>query len=129
VTSRLGDAQYGSLFIPQLTLAALGALGAGLVLDRLGNWTIPFLTEERGLAPAEAALALAAFWGALSVGRLTVALVVSRVRPGPVLHLRLDLGTIYRLAALPPAVAALLALRVTATSTLVGSRRLRNLGG
>jgi len=50
-----------------------------------GNWTIPFLTEERGIAPAGAAFALAAFWASLSVGRVTVALVVSRVRPGPVL--------------------------------------------
>jgi uncharacterized membrane protein YjjB (DUF3815 family) len=61
----------------------------------------------------------AALCAGLAVGSLAAGIV----------HLRLDLGTIYRLAALPPAVAALLALRVTATSTLVGSRRRRNLGG
>lgn len=169
------------------------ALLYGCTEALFGNWTIPFLTEERGLAPAEAALALAAFWASLSVGRVTVALVVSRVRPGPVLpvlaaltclaallvpaasgargalvvfsfgglgcsavfplsvglacrrfpahrawvsgamfvalcaglgtgslaagvlHIRLALATIYRLAALPPAVAALLALVATTT--------------
>jgi fucose permease len=32
----LSDAQYGSLFAPQLTLAAAGALGAGTILDHLG---------------------------------------------------------------------------------------------
>jgi len=32
----LTDAQYGSIFLPQMALAAAGALGAGFVLDRLG---------------------------------------------------------------------------------------------
>jgi fucose permease len=32
----LTDAQYGSIFLPQMALAATGALGAGFVLDRVG---------------------------------------------------------------------------------------------
>lgn len=32
----LSDARYGSLFVPLMTLAALGALGAGLVIERIG---------------------------------------------------------------------------------------------
>jgi fucose permease len=32
----LTDAQYGSIFLPQMALAAAGALGAGFVLGRLG---------------------------------------------------------------------------------------------
>jgi fucose permease len=52
-----------------------------------GNWSVPFLTEERALGPAEATLALASFWAALSVGRVAVALLVTKVRPAPVLPL------------------------------------------
>lgn len=32
----LTDAEYGSIFLPQMTLAAAGAMGAGFVIDRLG---------------------------------------------------------------------------------------------
>ena len=32
----LTDPQYGSIFLPQMVLAAVGATGAGFVLDRLG---------------------------------------------------------------------------------------------
>ena len=32
----LTDAQYGSLFVPQVALAALGAAGGGLVVERIG---------------------------------------------------------------------------------------------
>ena len=56
----LGDARYGSIFVPQMTLAALGAAGGGLVLVRLG--------AKRGLALgtllmglSQGALALAPF--------------------------------------------------------------------
>lgn len=38
----LGDARYGSIFVPQMALAALGAAGSGAVLERLG--------ARRGLA-------------------------------------------------------------------------------
>jgi MFS family permease len=32
----LSDLQYGSIFLPQMTLAAAGAMGGGVVLDRVG---------------------------------------------------------------------------------------------
>lgn len=46
----LTDAQYGSIFLPQMALAAAGALGAGLVLGRVG--------ARRGLAVGFVLLAL-----------------------------------------------------------------------
>src|SRR5512143_2379232 len=46
----LTDAQYGSIFLPQMALAAAGALGAGFVLDCLG--------AKRGLALGFALMAL-----------------------------------------------------------------------
>lgn len=36
------------------------------------NWLLLFLSEERGIALATASLALAAFWGAMTAGRLLV---------------------------------------------------------
>lgn len=164
-----------------------------------GNWAVVFLTEERGLGAASAGLALAAFWAALTAGRLAVAAVLLRARPSRVLpvlaglmaatcllvplarsprgavavfalagagcsavfplalglagrrfpdrrasvssalfaalvaglglgslgagllHARLELATVYRLAALPPAIAALLALRAAAGLTRDGA--------
>ncbi|HTQ06151.1 MAG TPA: MFS transporter [Polyangiaceae bacterium] len=44
------------------------------------NWAILFLHEERGIAEASAGLALSVFWGALVVGRLLMAVLVTRVR-------------------------------------------------
>lgn len=46
----LTDARYGSIFLPQMTLAAVGSLGAGFVLDRLG--------AKRGLVLGFALMAL-----------------------------------------------------------------------
>jgi len=46
----LTDTQYGSIFLPQMALAAAGALGAGFVLDRLG--------ARRGLVLGFALMAL-----------------------------------------------------------------------
>ena len=66
-----------------LAVAALYGMAEGV----FGYWAVPFLVEERGLDPAPAGFALAAFWGALSVGRVIVAVLVARVRPGPVLPL------------------------------------------
>jgi len=58
----LGDARYGSIFVPQMALAALGAASSGAVLERLG--------ARRGLALgtllmglSQAALALCPFVG------------------------------------------------------------------
>lgn len=46
----LTDAQYGSIFLPQMALAAAVALGSGLLLDRLG--------AKRGLVLGSALMAL-----------------------------------------------------------------------
>jgi len=46
----LTDAQYGSIFLPQMALAAAVALGSGLVLDRLG--------AKRGLVLGSTLMAL-----------------------------------------------------------------------
>lgn len=43
------------------------------------SWVGIFLQEERGVAPAGAALALSTFWGALVLGRLLVSALVLRV--------------------------------------------------
>jgi len=43
-----------------------------------GNWAVLYLREEKGLTVAAASLGLAAFWIALSVGRLLVGLLVLR---------------------------------------------------
>lgn len=46
------------------------------------NWAVLYLREEKGLTLAAASLGLAAFWLALSVGRLLVGLLILRV-PAP----------------------------------------------
>lgn len=45
------------------------------------NWAILFLTEERGLEPARAALALTCFWAALTAGRLLATVIAARIPP------------------------------------------------
>ena len=188
-----GASSARPLGVPALWLFAGIAALYGVAESVYGNWAVVFLTEERGLGVAAAGLALAAFWGALTVGRFVVAAVVLKTRPAPVLpvlaalmaaacllvpvarsprgavlafalgglgcsavfpltlglagrhfpehrawvssalfaalvsglgagslatgllHARLDLGTIYRLAALAPALAAFLALRAATT--------------
>jgi fucose permease len=47
------------------------------------NWAVIFLREEKGAAAGAAALGLAFFWAALTLGRLLVAALVVRVRPEP----------------------------------------------
>lgn len=59
---------------------ALYAIGEGT----FGNWALLYLSEERGLAPAAAALALSAFWGALTGGRVVVSLLLLRVTARPI---------------------------------------------
>lgn len=43
------------------------------------NWAAIFLTNARGLSASTGALAIAAFWAALTVGRLVVSALVARV--------------------------------------------------
>jgi hypothetical protein len=86
-----------------MALAAAGALGAGFVLDRVG--------AKRALAlgfllfPSWSESAVVAVHATVGVGSFSAGLLRSA----------LDLGAVYRLAALPPLLAAVLALRSTAT--------------
>ena len=57
----------------------------GLTECIFGNWTIVFLNEDRHLGPAMAGAGTAAFWAALGVGRVSVAALLLRVPPTPVL--------------------------------------------
>jgi len=59
------------LFVATVVLYAIGE-------GTFGNWVLLYLSEERGLAPAAAALALSAFWGALTGGRVVVSLLLLR---------------------------------------------------
>jgi len=46
------------------------------ILETLnGNWTIVYLTSERGVSARGAAFALAAFWGMVTLGRVAIALL------------------------------------------------------
>ena len=55
-----------------------------------GNWAVLYLSEEKGLGVAAASLGLAAFWMALSAGRVLVGLLVLRV-PAPRVYVVLPL--------------------------------------
>lgn len=44
-----------------------------------GQWSYTVLTEARGLSPSAAGTWVSAFWGALLVGRLVLALVIERI--------------------------------------------------
>ena len=44
-----------------------------------GNWAVLYLSEEKGLGVAAASLGLAAFWTALTAGRVLVGLLVLRI--------------------------------------------------
>jgi len=57
----------------------------GLTECVFGNWTVVFLNEDRHLGPATAGAGSAAFWAALGVGRVSVAALLLRVPPLPVL--------------------------------------------
>ena len=61
------------------------ALLYGVTESQFGSWGIVFLVEERGLGAAAAGAAAAAFWGCVALGRISVAALVLRVPPGPVL--------------------------------------------
>jgi len=57
----------------------------GLAECTFGNWGVVFLTEDRRLGAAMAGAGAAAFWAALSVGRVAVATLLLRLPPSPVL--------------------------------------------
>jgi fucose permease len=52
-----------------------------------GHWAYTLLTEGRGLAPALAGVAVSAYWGSLTVGRLVSGMVTHRYPPAFVLRL------------------------------------------
>jgi predicted MFS family arabinose efflux permease len=49
------------------------------------NWAVIYIHEEKHLSVGVAALALSSFWGALTLGRLIISLLVLRIRPIPLL--------------------------------------------
>lgn len=70
---------------PGRTLFFWTCAGAALLYSvaegTFSNWAILFLTEERGLDAARAAMALTCFWAALTVGRLLATVMAARVPP------------------------------------------------
>lgn len=60
---------------PRFFLYAAAALLYGIVETIPGNWTIPYLSTQRGLSLQEASLALTAFWAMVTIGRIILALL------------------------------------------------------
>ena len=85
---------------PEFRMFAVFALLYGIVETMNGNWSTVYMTGTLGASAAEASLALTAFWGMVTVGRVLFA-AIERWLPEP---------TVYRLL---PFVAAL-ALATTA---------------
>jgi fucose permease len=63
------------------------ALMYGVCETLFGNWGTVYLDQQRGLPPATANLALAAFWAAVTAGRLLVAVVSIRIPPAVIFRL------------------------------------------
>jgi predicted MFS family arabinose efflux permease len=66
--------------------AMFWAIGLATVLYALAegtfsNWTVVYVQEQKGMSPETAALALTAFWGCLTVGRLLSSLLLIVIRP------------------------------------------------
>lgn len=78
------------------SIAILYSIAEGI----FSNWAIIFAQEERGLDPATAALALTAFWGSITAGRLIASFVAARVGPQTIL-LALPVAMAAVLLALP----------------------------
>ena len=57
------------------------ALLYGICETLFGNWGTVYLHQQRSLPPATANLALAVFWAAVTVGRLLVAVISTRIPP------------------------------------------------
>ncbi|MEH3047638.1 MFS transporter [Sphingomonas adhaesiva] len=62
-------------------LCAVIAMLYSVAEGTFSNWATVFLTEERGLSAADAALALTCFWAALTGGRLIATLLAARLTP------------------------------------------------
>lgn len=72
-----GSSQLRVLF---MVIVVLYALAEGT----FANWAVVYLREERGIDESPAALALAMFWFALTVGRLTVSALVRSMPAEPI---------------------------------------------
>jgi predicted MFS family arabinose efflux permease len=72
-----GSPQIRLLFIGIVVLYALAE-------GTFANWAVVYLREERGVGEAPAALALAVFWFALTLGRLTVSALLRAVPAEPI---------------------------------------------
>ena len=57
------------------------ALLYGICETLFGNWGTVYLHQQRALPDASANLALAVFWAAVTIGRLLVALISTRISP------------------------------------------------
>jgi predicted MFS family arabinose efflux permease len=66
---------------PYFWICALAAMLYSVAEGTFSNWAPVFLTEERGLAAADAALALTCFWAAITGGRLLATLIGVRLPP------------------------------------------------
>lgn len=60
------------------------ALLYGVCETLFGNWGTVYLNQQRGLPLSTANLALAVFWAAVTVGRLAVAVISTRVPPAKI---------------------------------------------
>jgi fucose permease len=63
---------------PRFRLFAAAVLLYGIAETLNGNWSGPYLTQERGVSVAGASLALAAFWAMVTAGRILFAAVSSK---------------------------------------------------
>jgi len=59
-------------------LFAAAVLLYGIAETLNGNWSGPYLTSERGVSAGGASLALAAFWGMVTIGRILFAALSTR---------------------------------------------------
>lgn len=70
---------------PAFRIAAVIVFLYALAEGTLANWILPFLETERGYDGQAAALALSAFWAALTAGRLLTALFGANLAPARLL--------------------------------------------
>jgi len=101
---RVGPAEDGTARESGGLVATLGqpAVWPGVALFFLytglevtaGQWSYTLLTETRGVAPAMAGTAVAAYWGSLTVGRLLAGALTPRVSPRVLLRAALVLAPI-----------------------------------
>ena len=63
---------------PRFRLFAAAVLLYGIAETLNGNWSGPYLTQERGVSVGGASLALAAFWAMVTAGRILFAAISSK---------------------------------------------------